>query len=58
LISWQHLRGFDLLAAFDLGDLLGAALFRGLAKLGRNRTGVDQLLSETRSGECEKRDKT
>jgi hypothetical protein len=37
--------------AFHLPDLLGAALFRGLSILGRDRIRVDQLLRESRLGE-------
>jgi hypothetical protein len=36
--------------AFHLPDLLGPALFRGLAILGRDRIRVDQLLREGRLG--------
>lgn len=42
----QDLGKIGLVGAFALPDLLGTALLRGLAILGRDRIGVDQLLRE------------
>jgi hypothetical protein len=50
-IARQYVRDVDLVAALHLPDLLGAALFRGLAILGGNGIRVDQLLREGRFGE-------
>jgi hypothetical protein len=47
-VSRHHFRDVDLISALHLPDLLGAALFRGLAILGRNCIRVDQLLRESR----------
>ena len=58
LISRQHFGGLDLVTAFQLLDLLGPTLFRGLAKLGSNGVRVHQLLSEARLGEDEHGNKT
>ena len=50
-IARQHLRDVDPVTALHLPDLFGAALFRGLAILGRDRIRIDQLLRESRLGE-------
>jgi hypothetical protein len=50
-IARQYVRDVDLVAALHLPDLLGAALFGGLAILGGNGVRVDQLLRESRSFE-------
>jgi hypothetical protein len=53
-ISRQHLCFIGLACAFALADLLGTALFRSFAILGRNAVRIDQFLGEGRFNEAKR----
>jgi hypothetical protein len=57
-IPGQHMGLLGLVVAFQHLDLLGAPLFRGRAKFGRDGIRIDKLLGMARSGEYQSRNES
>ena len=54
-IPWKHFGRIGLFVAFHDPHLFSAPFFRSLAEFGRDSLWIDELLSEARGGENDRR---